>query len=108
MQPPDKRNWVATNQSEVLTPIMWLTDEFVGIWDVIDPLGTEGVNRTLIMEYIAANFPLVLMAPTAAEAERIFDEIISFADQNGMAAIEELKNQKYQENVELVGTGIRR
>jgi ABC-type glycerol-3-phosphate transport system substrate-binding protein len=107
MQPPDRRNWVATNQSEVLTPIMWLTDEFVGIWDVIDPLGTEGVNRTLIMEYIAANFPLVIMAPTAAEAERIFNEILQFADDNGMAAIEELKNQKYQENVELVGSGIR-
>jgi len=107
MQPAEKRNWVATNQSEVLTPIMWLTDEFAGIWDVIDPLGTEGVNRTLIMDYIVANFPMVLMAPTAAEAERIFDDILKFADDNGMAAIEELKNQKYQANVELVGTGIR-
>lgn len=108
MQPEDKRNWVATNQSEILTPTMWLTDEFAGIWDVIDPLGTEGVNRTLIIDYITANLPLVMMAPTAAEAERIFDDILAFADANGMAAIEELKNQKYQENVELVGTGIGR
>ena len=108
MQPLDKRNWVASNQSDVLTPIMWLTDEFVGIWDAVDPLSNDGINRTLIMEHIAANFPLVVMARTSAEAETLFDNILSFADANGMGALEQLKNQRYQQNVELVGTGIRR
>jgi len=104
MQPPEKREWVTTNQELILTPTLLFTDEFVGVFEAIDPKSTEEINRTRIMEYINANFPLVIMASTAEEAERIFNDILAFADQNGMTDIEEIKNQKYQENVRLGGT----
>lgn len=106
MQPKDKRNWVASNQANIITPIMWLTDEFVGIGEIIDPNSNEGIQRTLCEDYIKAQLPQMIMAKTESEAERIYNSIISFLDKNGMPKIEELYNNKYKENVSKVGTGL--
>jgi putative aldouronate transport system substrate-binding protein len=106
--PAEKQNWVITNQSDYLTPIMWLTDEFVGIGDDIDPQSNEGINRTLVDEFIAATYPLVIMAETPDEAEELYQSIIDFADSNGYADVEAMMDAKYQENVQKVGTGLNR
>lgn len=106
--PKEKQNWVINNQANVLTPIMWLTDEFVGIGDVIDPKSEEGINRTLCEDFIKANYPKMIMAETAEEAEKIYESIIDFCDKNGMPAIEEAYDKKYKENVALVGTGLKK
>lgn len=106
MQPKEKQNWVINNQANVLTPIMWTSDEFVGISDSVDPKSNEGIKRTLCEDYIKAQYPKMIMAKTAAEAERIYQGIIDFSDKNGMPAVEDLYNKKYQENVKLVGTGL--
>lgn len=106
MQPPEKQNWVINNQSKVLTPLMWLTDEFVGIPDVVDPKSNEGINRTLCEDFIKAQYPKIIMAKTTAEAERLYQEVIDFCDKNGMKAVEDMYDKKYKENVAIVGTGL--
>jgi putative aldouronate transport system substrate-binding protein len=104
--PKERQNWVINNQANIITPLMWLSDEFIGIGETIDSKSDEGIKRTLIEDYIRAQYPKVLMAKTAAEAEKLYDDIIDFANKNGMTKIEEIYNKKYQENVKLVGTGL--
>jgi ABC-type glycerol-3-phosphate transport system substrate-binding protein len=106
--PAEKQNWVITNQSDYLTPIMWLTDEFVGIGDDIDPQSNEGINRTLVDEYIKATYPLVIMAETPEKAAELYQSIVDFADKNGSPAVEAMMDAKYQDNVKKVGTGLTR
>ena len=106
--PPEKQDWVINNQANILTPIMWLSDEFNGIGDDIDPRGNIGINRTLITDYIAANYPRMIMASTAAEAESVFSEILSYAEANGLAELEAAFDEKYKANVAIVGTGLKK
>lgn len=106
MQPEDKRNWVASTQAHILTPTLWLSDEFTGIGEVIDPQSDEGIQRTMCEDYVVANYPRVIMAETPEEAEKIYQDILDFCDKNGLPAVEELYDKKYQENVKLVGTGL--
>jgi putative aldouronate transport system substrate-binding protein len=70
MQPPEKQNWVINNQANVLTPIMFMTDEFIGIADSVDPKSDEGIARALCEDFIKAEYPKVIMAGTAEEAEK--------------------------------------
>lgn len=104
MQPEDKRSWVISTQAHILTPTKVLSDEFTGVPDVVDPQSNEGIQRTLIENHIRENYPKVLMAKSQAEAEAAYEEIIAFADKNGIAKIEEIYDKKYQENVSKVGT----
>jgi putative aldouronate transport system substrate-binding protein len=106
--PAEKRNWVISTQANILTPTKVLTDEFVGIGDVIDSKSNEGINRTLVEDYIKAEYPKLLMASSAEEAEKIYNNILKFADDNGMAAIEAAYDKKYQENVKVVGTAFKK
>ena len=108
MQPKDKQNWVINNQANVITPLMWLSDEFVGIADVIDAKSDEGIKRTLCLDYIAAQYPKIIMAKSADEAEKLYNDVISFCDKNGMAKIEDIYTKKYQDNVKIVGTGLKK
>lgn len=108
MLPPEKQNWVIKTQAHILTPRMWLTDEFVGIPDVVDPKSDAGIARTLCEDYIKANYPKVIMAKSEAEAQKLFDGIIAFLDKNGFAKVEEAYNTKYQDNVKLVGSGLKK
>ena len=106
--PVEKQNWVSSIQSNILTPIMWLTDEFVGIGNRIDPQGNEGINRILVEDFIKATYPNVIMAGTQAEAETLFQSIIDFANDNGHQAVEDLMDADYQANVAKVGSGLRK
>lgn len=108
MQPKEKQNWVINNQANILTPLMWLSDEFVGIAETIDGKSDEGIKRTLCEDYIKAQYPKVIMAKSAAEAEKLYAGIIKFCDENGMPKVEELYDIKYQANVKMVGTGIKK
>jgi ABC-type glycerol-3-phosphate transport system substrate-binding protein len=107
-QPKDKQSWVINNQANIITPIMGLSDEFVGIGETIDGKSDEGIKRTLCEDYIKAQYPKVIMAKTADEASKLYDEIIAFCDKNGMPKIEEIYTKKYQENVKLVGTAFKK
>ena len=93
-------------QTERVTPTKWLTDEFENIGVVIDPQSDLGIRRKLIEDYIVAEYPKMIMANTAEEAEQIFDNILKFAEDNGIADVEEEYTKKYHENVEMFGTGL--
>ncbi len=106
MLPAEKQDWVIWQQAHKFTPIMWVSDEFVGIADVIDPLGDEGINRKLVEDNLIAEYPKVIMAATAEEAATIYDKIVKFADDNGLKAVEDKYTEKYKANVAAYGTGI--
>jgi putative aldouronate transport system substrate-binding protein len=96
--PPEKQNWVITQQANVLTPIMFVDDEFVGIPDVIDAKSQDGVNRTTCEDQIKAQLPKIIQAASVAEAEKLYNELVDFLDKNGMPAIETAYNTKWQQN----------
>jgi putative aldouronate transport system substrate-binding protein len=104
LQPKESQDWVISHQSDVLSPIMYVDDEFIGIADVVDATSPDGVARTLCEDHIKAQLPKVIMAASADEASKLFDEINTFLDANGMPAIETAYNKKWTENVALVGT----
>ena len=106
MQPEEERIWIASMQYRVFTPRMPLSDELVGVRDVLDPTSDEQYNRALCEDYIAERYPMLVMAPTAEEAEAIFDEILAFCDENGMTDIEALFDAQYQANVALQGYSV--
>lgn len=104
--PEEKQNWVVKMQYERVTPTKWLTDEFENINVVIDPQSDLGIQRTLIEDYIEAEYPKMIMANTAEEAEEIYDDILKFAEENGIAEIEAEYTDKYHDNVDMFGTGL--
>ncbi|MBM7582198.1 ABC-type glycerol-3-phosphate transport system substrate-binding protein [Caldicoprobacter guelmensis] len=106
--PEEKRNWVVSMQAHIVTPTKLLSDEFVGIGDVIDPQSDLGIQRTLCEDYIKANYPKVIMAKSPEEAEKVYEDIIKFCDQNGMPQIEETYDKKYQDNVKRFGTVLKK
>lgn len=48
------------------------------------------------------------MAKSTEEAEKLYNDMISFVDQNGMPEIEKTYDAKYQENVKNYGTGLKK
>ena len=107
--PPELQNWTVTQQSDVMTPIMFIDDEFVGIPDVIEAKSQDGINRTTCEDQIKAKVPLIIQAKTAEEAEQLYAELVKFLDDNGMPAIEAAYNTKWQQNcADYGGTKINR
>ncbi len=105
-QPAEKQNWVITNQANVFTPIMFMDDEFIGIADSVDPKSDTGIARALVEDFVKAEYPKVIMAKTAEEAEALYQGIIDFADKNGMEAVETAYTEKWKANVAVVGSPI--
>jgi len=106
--PEEKRNWVVSMQAHILTPTKLLSDEFVGIGETIDPQSDLGIQRTLCEDYIKANYPQVIMAKSPEEAEKVYEDIIKFCDENGMPQIEETYDKKYQDNVKRFGSVLKK
>jgi len=106
LQPAEKQNWVINNQANVLTPIMYVSDEFIGIGDSVDPKSDEGIARQLCEDFIKGEYPKVLMAKTPEEAEAAFQGILDFCEKNGIAGVEAKYTEKYKANVAVVGTAL--
>ena len=104
MAPPEKQNWVINNQANVLTPIMYMDDEFIGIVDSVDPKSDVGIARGLCEDFIKAEYAKVVMAKTPEEAEKVYQGILDFCDKNGFAGVEDKYTEKWKTNVALVGT----
>jgi ABC-type glycerol-3-phosphate transport system substrate-binding protein len=105
-QPADKRSWVISNQANLFTPLMKISDEYTGIADIIDNQSDTGIKRKLCEDYIHANMPKVIMASSEADASKLYDDLIAFCDKNGMAEIETLYTEKYKANCELQGGSV--
>lgn len=103
MQPPELQDWVEQTQSDILTPIMFVTDEYVNLAITIDPLSDLGISRTRCEEYYREQLPKIIMAATAEEAEKLYDEVLAFFEANGLAEIEAIYDVMYQENLSLQG-----
>ncbi len=106
LQPKEKQNWVINNQANVLTPIMFISDEFIGIGESVDPKTDEGIARSLCEDFIKAEYPKVIMAKTPEDAEAVFQGILDFCNANGMASVEAKYTEKYKANVAVVGTAL--
>ena len=103
MQPEELQDWVEATQSDYLTPIMFCTDEYANLSITIDQLSDLGIARTRCVEEYQSTMPKILMAQTAEEAEKLFDNLLSFFEANGLDEILEIYDAKYQENVALQG-----
>ncbi len=102
-QPKEKQDWTISLQSDVFTPIMFVTDEYVNLDQTIDPQDDIGIKRQLILDTIKADFPKVMMAKSADEASAAYDKLVKFCDDNGMADIEAKYDELYQANVKIQG-----
>ena len=103
MQPPELQDWVEQTQSDILTPIMFVTDEFTNFAITIDQLSDLGISRTRSEDEFRAAMPKIIMAQTAEEASQLYDELLAFFEANGLAEIEAIYDAKYQENLALQG-----
>ena len=103
MQPPELQGWVEQTQSDILTPIMFVTDEFANFGVTIDRLSDLGIARTRCVEEYQTVMPKILMAASEEEASKMFDDLLAFFEANGLAEIEAIYDKKYQENVSLQG-----
>ncbi|MDR1000172.1 MAG: extracellular solute-binding protein [Clostridiales bacterium] len=101
--PKDRQSWVVSTQREILTPIFFMTNEYVQTGDVIEPTSDIGINMKRCEDELAAKLPLAVMAATPEECNRIYDEAIAFCDANGMKEAEALRDAKYQANLQLQG-----
>ena len=102
--PEADRSWVITQQAHIFSPQKLFSDEFNGIADIIDPQSDEGIKRRLVEDNIVAQFPKMLVAKSEAEASKLYDEIVKFADDNGLKDVEAKYNEKYKDNVAKYGT----
>jgi ABC-type glycerol-3-phosphate transport system substrate-binding protein len=101
--PKDRQSWVVSTQREILTPIFFMTNEYVQTGDAIEPGSDIGINAKRCEDELAARLPLAVMAATPEECNRIYDEAIAFCDANGMKEAEALRDAKYQANLALQG-----
>ena len=103
MLPREKQNWVVWVGANIITPLMFVSDEYNGLNEVLDPNSDEGIKKTLCENQRLNMLPRVIMAKTPEEAEKLYDDLLAFCDDNGMADVERLLNEKYKENVAMQG-----
>lgn len=102
-QPAEKRSWVISLQSDVFTPIMFNTDEHNSLSNSVDPQSDLGTQRQLCEDTIKAEMTKIILSTTAEEAEKAYDALIKFCDENGMPEVEKAYDAMYQENLKLQG-----
>lgn len=101
--PEAERSFVVNYQANVFTPLNFLTDEFFGLRDTIDPTEDLGIQRQTCEDQIAAQLPKIIMASSEEEATQLYDELVEFLKQNGMDEIVSKYDAKYQDNVKIQG-----
>ena len=103
MQPAEKQDWVISTQANILTPIMFMSDEYVVLDDAIDPLSDLGIQRKLCEDQYKAELPKIIMASSQEQAEKLYDDLVAFLDANNFAEVEKVYDEKHQENVAIQG-----
>lgn len=99
----DQKSWVADYQQNVFTPVQFMTDEFFGLADTIDPLEDLGIQRTECEDKIGVEMPKILMAESEEACQQLIDDLRVWLNENGMPEIVERYDAKYQENIETQG-----
>ena len=101
--PEEKQNWTSAVQASILTPRMWSSDEFMGLTNTIEQKSDLSIARQQIRDYITKNLPMAVMADSAEKCSAIFDDILAFAEANGIAQIEEKYQEKWDANKAIMG-----
>lgn len=109
---PEDQDFTITTQANVFSPKSgeksapgqkFVTDENVGLSDTIDPTEQDGINRKLIEDTAKAELPKILFAKDDAEFQSLCDNLLKFAEDNGIGVIEEKYNAKREENIKVQG-----
>ena len=98
MLPLEDRAWVDSMQANIFTPNLRMSNEFELMGPQIDSTSDLGIRRELIEQRFEEALPLIILASTAEEAARIFDETRDFAMANGMDEIQEIYNANWHYN----------
>jgi hypothetical protein len=102
--PPEERDWTISMQSDVLSPIMFCTDEFANINVVIDPQSDLGLKKEMMWQNeIKDKMPKLVMASSADECSGMYDDLLAALEANGLAEIEGLYTGKWKDNCVLQG-----
>jgi len=104
--PIEDQNWVETMQMTLFTPNLILSDEFQNMFIQIDSLSDLGIRRAMIEDHFEEWLPQIIIAPTAEDAERMFDSVRDFAFANGMYEIQEIYNANWEFNNSMQGGSI--
>jgi putative aldouronate transport system substrate-binding protein len=104
--PPEKRNWVESMQELYFSPNLMLSDEFINMNVQIDSLSDLGIKRTLIENYFQEMLPQIITAPTAQAANALFQQVVNFANANGMQDINKIYNAHWKDNCDQQGGSI--
>jgi hypothetical protein len=106
MLDPADRNWVDYMQATIFTPTLRLSDEFQLFDAQIDTTSPLGIARQMMQDRMEEMLPQVILAPTAADAERMFDEVRDFLFANGVAEIEEIFTARWHVNKAMQGGSV--
>jgi hypothetical protein len=102
--PADQKDWVITMQSDVLSPIMFCTDEMVNFNVMIDPLSDLGISKdSMWRNEIEVRMPLVMTAASADEASKLYDELLAILEAGGLKEIEDIYDAKWRDTVATQG-----
>jgi ABC-type glycerol-3-phosphate transport system substrate-binding protein len=104
--PPDRRNWVESMQELYFTPNLMLSDEFQNMDVQIDSLSPLGIQRTLIENYFEEMLPQIITAPTAQAAAARYQQVVDFANANGMQEINKVYDAYWRYNCDQQGGSI--
>ncbi|MCL2189974.1 MAG: hypothetical protein FWC16_13260 [Defluviitaleaceae bacterium] len=97
--PEEYRSWVESQQANIFTPRLRLTNEFVAIMQEIDGTSPLGIQRQQIGDRFEEVLPQAIMAGSRAEAERILDDMLAFAEGLNLVEIERVYNARFQYNL---------
>ncbi len=101
--PEDKQDRISKIQTEIFTPHLFMTDEYVNVQNAIAAESDLNIKKTLCEDKITAMAPQIIMASSAEEAGKLYDDLVMFCDQTGMPEIEKAFDEVYQSNIKLQG-----
>jgi len=104
--PPDLQSWVELMQYSLFTPNLRITDEFALIDASIDPHEDLAIQRRTIEDHFEEMLPQIIMADSREAAIAMLDNVLAFAEANGLALVEERYNTRFQYNKTLQGGSI--
>ena len=115
MAPEDKRDWTISLQTNVFSPDetdddpislpgqKYVCDDNMNVQAAVDATSDLGVSRQLINDKCAANVPMMIMAATEEEYDKLLNETIEYANTNSKDQILEAYNAKHEANIETAG-----
>lgn len=115
MAPEESRDWTISIQANLMSPDetddnrislpgqKYICDDNVNIYNTIDAASDLGVSRKLIEDECAAKIPMMIMAATEDEFNKLLNDTIEYANANSKDEILEAYNAQHESNIEKAG-----